>query len=193
MKLDLEHPRARCPLSGNGTYTASACFCIQKKCLKVLIHTQCTNWSTLALRTTLTKHFTSSVMKLWSFLWEYFYVVLNAHTHTHSYIYQLKPLWIGHKYNDVLVCKQGFLCRRLKKTSFGITSIEKPKYEGAWSSHSLALLISIVTMSLIPWYYHPKKKDTKCMAPRHDCERVRCRSQRRSLSLSLSIHRKRSS
>lgn len=39
MKLDLEHPRARCPLSGNGTYTASACFCIQKKRLKVLIHT----------------------------------------------------------------------------------------------------------------------------------------------------------
>lgn len=43
-------------------------------------------------------------------------------------------------------------------------------------------------MSLIPWYYHPKKKDTKCMAPRHDCELVRCRSQRRSLSLSLSLH-----
>lgn len=26
MKLDFEHPRARCPLSGNGMYTASACF-----------------------------------------------------------------------------------------------------------------------------------------------------------------------
>ena len=40
MKLDFEHPRARCPLSGNGMYTASACFfCIQKKRLKVLTHT----------------------------------------------------------------------------------------------------------------------------------------------------------
>ena len=95
---------------------------------------------------------------------------------------------IRDRYNDVLVCKQGFLCRRLKKTSFGITSIEKPKYEGAWSSHSLALLISIVTMSLIPWYYHPKKGIQNAwplamIANVYDVDR----SAGASLSLSLSL------
>jgi len=98
----------------------------------------------------------------------------------------LKPLPIGHNYTEVLVRMQGFLCKRLK-TSFGITSIEKPKYEGAWSSRSLAPLISIVTVSLIPWYYHPKKRIQNAwlramIANVYDADR----SAGTSLSLSLS-------
>ena len=75
--------------------------------------------------------------------------------------------------------------------------LEKPKYEGAWSSRSLAPLISIVTVSLIPWYYHPKKRIQNAwlramIANVYDADRSAGASLSLSLTLFLTVHRKRS-